>query len=364
MSRIHLLIRDDAERRAVGKLLDEGDYEHVSTGDLGDADLFVVDDHTLPDVREDLRAEKRARSPEFCPVVLLRREETQIAPELVSERDDEPRTVNETVVAPVEKSVLFRRLSNLLVRQRQTRELAERNERLDAFAGKVSHELRNPLNVLAGRLPLARETGDDDHFEAMQQSVDRIDRLVDDVLSLARTGDVEVDPGPVVLSRVVERCWETVDTTTATLRDEAASTVVADEDRLHQLLANLVRNAVEHGSTGSRTAGQSDDAVEHGSTSPDSQARQDAVEHNGDAVTVTVGDLSDGFFVADDGTGIPAGERDEVLERGYSASNNGTGLGLAVVAEIAEAHGWSVTVTDSESGGARFEFRGVERATR
>lgn len=331
MSRIHLLIRDDAERRAVGKLLDEGDYEHASTGDLGDADLFVVDDHTLPDVREDLRAEKRARSPEFCPVVLLRREETQIAPELVSERDDEPRTVNETVVAPVEKSVLFRRLSNLLVRQRQTRELAERNERLDAFAGKVSHELRNPLNVLAGRLPLARETGDDDHFEAMQQSVDRIDRLVDDVLSLARTGDVEVDPGPVVLSRVVERCWETVDTTTATLRDEAASTVVADEDRLHQLLANLVRNAVEH---------------------------------NGDAVTVTVGDLSDGFFVADDGTGIPAGERDEVLERGYSASNNGTGLGLAVVAEIAEAHGWSVTVTDSESGGARFEFRGVERATR
>jgi signal transduction histidine kinase len=329
VARIHLLIDDDAERRAVGRLLDDGGYEHTSTGDLDAADLFLVDDHTFPDVREALQAQKRARAPEFCPVVLLRREGTRIAPELVSRNDDEPRTVNETVVAPVEKSVLFRRLSNLLVRQRQTRELADRNERLDAFAGKVSHELRNPLNVLSGRLDLARESDDDAHFEAMEQSIDRIHRLVEDVLSLARTGDVEVDPEPVALSAVVERCWETVDTTAVTLRDETASTVVADEDRLHQLLANLVRNAVEH---------------------------------NSDAVTVTVGELDGGFFVADDGVGIPDEERGQVLERGYSGSGHGTGLGLAVVTEIAEAHEWTVTVTDSESGGARFEFRGVERA--
>jgi signal transduction histidine kinase len=330
MPRIHLLIGDDAERRAVGQLLDDGGYEHTATGDFEDADLFLVDDHTLPDVREVLLAEKRERAPEFCPVVLLRREGTRIAPELHSRSDDDgPRTVNETVVAPVEKSVLFRRLSNLLVRQRQTRELANRNERLDAFAGKVSHELRNPLNVLSGRHELARESGDETHFEAMEQSLDRIHRLVEDVLSLARTGDVEVDPEAVALSGVVERCWETVDTTVATLRDETASTIVADEDRLHQLLANLVRNAVEH---------------------------------NGGEVTVTVGDLTDGFFVADDGVGIPDGERGQVLERGYSGSGHGTGLGLAVVTEIASAHGWTVTVTDSESGGARFEFRGVERA--
>ena len=330
MARIHLLIGDDAERRAVGKLLDDGGYEHTATGHLGDADLFLVDDHTLPDVRDALRAEKRARAPEFCPVVLLRREGTRIDPELVSRSgDDEPRTVNETVVAPVEKAVLFRRLSNLLVRQRQTRELAERNERLDAFAGKVSHELRNPLNVLSGRFDLARESGDEAHFEVMEQSLDRIERLVEDVLSLARTGDVEVDPQPVALSAVVEQCWETVDTTAATLCDETASTVVADEDRLHQLLANLVRNALEH---------------------------------NGGAVTVTVGDLADGFYVADDGVGVPDDERTQILERGYSGSGHGTGLGLAVVTEIASAHGWTVTVTDSESGGARFEFRGVERA--
>jgi signal transduction histidine kinase len=338
-SRIHLLVGDDAERRALGALLDEGGYEYAATADLetvddlGDADLFLVDDHTLPDVREPLLAEKRARAPEFCPVVLIRREETQIAPELLSrggdDDDDEPRTVNETVVAPVDKSVLFRRLSNLLVRQRQTRELAERNERLDAFAGKISHELRNPLNVLSGRLDLARETGDDAHFEAMEQSLDRIQRLVEDVLSLARTGDVEVDPEPLALSAVVERCWETVDASAATLRVETTGTVVADEDRLHQLLANLVRNAIEH---------------------------------NGGSVTVTVGDLDDGFFVADDGVGIPADERGQILERGYSGSGHGTGLGLAVVAEIASAHGWNVAVTDSEDGGARFEFWGVERA--
>ena len=84
-------------------------------------------------------------------------------------------------------------------------------------------------------------------------------------------------------------------------------------------------------------------------------------------MTVTVGtlgdgaespperDATDGFFVEDDGTGIPETDRDRVFERGYSSDDRGTGFGLHIVEQIAEVHGWRVSVTESESGGARFE---------
>ena len=79
-------------------------------------------------------------------------------------------------------------------------------------------------------------------------------------------------------------------------------------------------------------------------------------------VTIRVGDLADGFYVADDGPGIPEERRDEVFQAGYSTSEAGTGFGLAIVRQIAEGHGWAVRATDASDGGARFEFTGVEFA--
>jgi signal transduction histidine kinase len=82
-------------------------------------------------------------------------------------------------------------------------------------------------------------------------------------------------------------------------------------------------------------------------------------------VTVEVGSLPaddgsvTGFYVADDGPGIPEDDRERVFEPGHT-TGGGTGFGLPIVARIAEAHGWSVTVTDSETGGARFEIRSVD----
>lgn len=106
--------------------------------------------------------------------------------------------------------------------------------------------------------------------------------------------------------------------------------VRADPSRLQQLVENLVRNAVEHG---------------------------------GDDVTVTIGetDDGDGFYIADDGTGIPETMRAQVFQNGFSTIADGTGFGLAIVKEIADAHGWTMEVTESQSGGARFEITGVER---
>jgi signal transduction histidine kinase len=240
-------------------------------------------------------------------------------------------------------------------------ELQRQNERLDEFTSIVSHDLRNPLNVAEGRLQLAREAVDSEHLAEVADAHDRMAALIEDMLSLARQGESIEDMEAVALPGVVDECWAGVAAPNATIEITAECGLLADESRLKQLLENLLRNAVEHGSTSNQNAARSDDAVEHGSTSPDSQARQDAVEHGDDGVTVTVGplDAGDGFYVADDGPGIPEADMEAVFEHGYSSTRNGTGFGFAIVERISDAHGWTLTVTDSEDGGARFEFSDV-----
>jgi signal transduction histidine kinase len=75
---------------------------------------------------------------------------------------------------------------------------------------------------------------------------------------------------------------------------------------------------------------------------------------------VAVGDLDGGFFVEDDGSGIPETDRKQVFERSYTTSEDGTGFGLAIVEGIVEAHDWEIVVTEGADGGARFEITGVE----
>ena len=277
--------------------------------------------------------------------------------------------------------------------KRRQRRLERQNERLEKFVSVVSHDLRNPLSVAMGNLELANEEHDDPRLADAADAVDRMDALIDDLLTLAREGEHVSEVETVDLGAVAEDCWEGVDAGGATLETGAAPEIEADRSRVRQLLSNLLRNAVEHGSTSPPSHAQEDagsenasepsvahvpeDAVEHGSTSPPSQAREDTVEHSstssrpeaddpvehgGRNVTVTVGDLADGFHVSDDGPGIPDEERDRVFESGYTTAREGTGFGLSIVAEIVEAHDWEVRATESADGGARFEVTGVEFA--
>lgn len=214
-----------------------------------------------------------------------------------------------------------------LVRRREVEIRAER-DRLNEFAGVVSHDLRNPLNVAQGRLELAAQDCDSDHLDAVAEAHDRMDTLIEDVLSLARAGEAIGEMSPVELPLVVDMGWRLVDAESARLLNETESTILADDSRLQQLLENLFRNAIEHG---------------------------------GADVTVTVGDLPGGFYVEDDGSGIPESERDRILDPGYSTSATGTGFGLSIVRDIAAAHGWEITVTSGTAGGARFEFTKVQK---
>jgi signal transduction histidine kinase/CheY-like chemotaxis protein len=231
--------------------------------------------------------------------------------------------------------------------ERSREELARENERLDEFTSIVSHDLRNPLNVATLQLELLSEDVEHDRLDAAREALERTETLINDLLSLAREGEAVSEFDAVRLDRSARRAWQHVDTGAADIDVRTEVTVEADESRLRQLLSNLFRNAVEHGSTGSRA--QSDDAVEHGSADPD-----------GEGLTVTVGETADGFFVADDGDGLPSEIRDEMFESGVTDGADSTGLGLAIVKRIAEAHGWDLRATDSEVGGARFEFTGVD----
>jgi PAS domain S-box-containing protein len=224
-------------------------------------------------------------------------------------------------------------LTAALDRVDRERELQRERDRLDAFAGVVSHDLRNPLTVARGHLELAREECETPRHETIETALERMDRIIEDVLWLAREGRDIRDTEPVSLGDAIEAAWamvgEQADDATLRLAEggHQLPTVVADYDRLCQLLENVLRNGIDHGD---------------------------------DGVTVTVGSLADGFYIEDDGPGISEEHGEGIFKAGYSTAQAGTGLGLNIVKQVADAHGWDIHVTHGSDGGARFEITGVE----
>ena len=216
---------------------------------------------------------------------------------------------------------------NVTTRREREWELERQNERLDQFASVVSHDLRNPLNVATLRLDMAMEECESEHLEIVADAHDRMEELIESLLVLAREGDTVTDRERVDLSAIVADCW--ADTDDATLAVDVDWTVRADESRLKQLFENLFRNSVEHGGE-----------------------------------TVRVGELHNGFFVEDDGPGIPEDDREEVFEAGYSTTTDGLGFGLSIVKQMVESHGWEITLTEGTDGGARFEITGLDPVKR
>jgi PAS domain S-box-containing protein len=224
-------------------------------------------------------------------------------------------------------------------------DLRTERDRLEQFANTVSHDLRNPLNVAQGRVELLKRDAPAEHVEPIDRSLSRMDDIITNILKLAREGEAAEDADAVDLGLCVGDAWAIVDTGSAAIEyPNDLGTVAADDSRLRQLLENLFRNAIEHCSADPRSEGSAND---------------DAGTPGDPAVTVRVGRLDDreGFYVADDGPGIPPAERGSVFEQGYTSQEEGTGLGLAIVERIADAHGWAVAVTESDAGGARFEIR-------
>ncbi|MGB9934100.1 ATP-binding protein [Haloarcula amylolytica] len=226
--------------------------------------------------------------------------------------------------------LLTRWLGYELERKQAREQLIRERDRLDEFAQVVSHDLRNPLNTATARIELLQEDTDSEHLPSIEDSLYTMEELIDDLLTLARDGQKVKETSAVQLSQVARTSWNHVETNDIEITVAAGDTAIfADPPRLQQIFENLFRNATEHG----ETVGE-----------------------------IEVGLLDDkpGFYIADDGHGIPTGEYEQVFEPGYTTQNDGTGFGLNIVENIASAHEWEIAATESTTGGARFEVSGVE----
>jgi len=253
-----------------------------------------------------------------------------------SRSETDRRSVNGTIRPVTDASGT---IVSLIVSARDTterrdheRELKRRNDRLNEFTSLVSHDLRNPLNVATGHLSVVRRDAESDHLDETAHALDRMGDLIEDLLTLAQAGERVSDFETVDLAETVRECWRNVSMAGTAIDVETECSIRADRSQLQHLLENLFRNSVEHGSSSQSAT---------------------------DEVSITVGECEDGFYVADDGPGIPESDRDAVFESGYSTSNDGTGFGLSIVAEIADAHDWEIAVAESAAGGTRFEITGV-----
>ena len=210
-----------------------------------------------------------------------------------------------------------------------------------AFIHETSHELRNPLAIMATNLDVA--IADDSHEDLRQaaqvvrSSVDRIAHTVDGLLSYARRESPVVRSEPVVIDEIVNEAVAEFavpvgrrDITLTRLSDHDA-TVVGDRAALRQVLENLVSNAVRH--------------------SPDSSD----IRVGGGRVDAWIW-----LGVADDGVGIDPKSHDLVWQRYWRATGEGDadrprrGLGLAVVRQVAEAHGGTIGLRSEAGGGSAF----------
>ncbi|UPW01997.1 PAS domain S-box protein [Halorussus gelatinilyticus] len=259
--------------------------------------------------------------------------------------DADDRTLADLLAATTEAAL--DRVERERERRRHERELEAQNERLDAFASMLAHELRNPLEIAQIYLDMGVEStvgGDADasSFREVERALDRIEEMIETLLVVTRRGGSVETTEALNLGGVAREWWDDL-APGGTLVVETDREIVADSSRLRQLLENLYRNAEEH-------AGP--DATVRVGDLPDGSAS----EASGASTDESVG----GFYVEDDGPGIPEDERGEVFDPGYSTSNVGIGFGLAVVEQLVEAHRWDCTITESEAGGARFEFTNVE----
>ncbi|PSQ19168.1 hypothetical protein BRD00_02675 [Halobacteriales archaeon QS_8_69_26] len=230
------------------------------------------------------------------------------------------------------------------------RELQRQGEQLEALADVAAGDMRDWLNEARAYLELAEETGDEADLASVRHAHERMARLVDDLETLV-DGETDLDPEPITLETAATRAWARVETGAVNL-DVDDGSVEADPRSLEDLLQQLIRNAVDHGTP---------ELVD-----PVSEGLEADTE-----LAVRIGPLRDreGFYVEDTGVGIPPGERDRVFDPGYSTDEDAAGLGLGVVKEVVDRHGWSVRLRESRSGGARFEFvtdpklRAIPRAT-
>jgi len=208
------------------------------------------------------------------------------------------------------------------------------------LAAGVAHEIGNPLTAVVGLIELARDDEldpetRDELLERTTRETERIQRIIRDLLDFARPddeGEGAVADAAAVIEDAVRLVAPQKDTSAIRIerRLEQVAPVRGSQDRLKQVVLNLLLNAV------------------------------DAVDGEGEVV-IELAETEGGALIAvsDDGPGIDPEVRDHLFEPFVTTKpvGQGTGLGLAVCHTIVERLGGSLRATEASSGGARFELR-------
>lgn len=219
------------------------------------------------------------------------------------------------------QAIVLRDISRLV---RQRKKLQEKNERLDKFASVISHDLRNPITVARGYTEMLDDEGS---VEEIENSLDRMEAIIDDVLTITRKGGEleESDLQQVRIKAVAEDAWEVVDTKDGELHIETELPVVdADPDQLQTLFENLFRNTYDH-------------------CDPETDVYLGRL------------DRKTGFYVTDDGPGISDEIHEQIFDAGVTDTRDGTGLGLDIVRDVVETHGWEISLDADADRGAKFD---------
>ena len=239
-------------------------------------------------------------------------------------------------------SLALRRV-RLLEQEREAREKAETAVRVrDETLGIVSHDLRNPLTTIGLSADLLQDADPDeqrDLIETIRTTAKRMQRLIQDLLDVARVeaGGLAVTPEPMEVEPFVREVVLPHEALAEQKRIRLVCDVraelppiCADRDRLTQVLANLIGNAIKF--------------------TPERGVIQIEVRHRNDDVY---------FTVRDNGPGIPEADLKNVFTPYWQAKKTahmGAGLGLAIVRGIVEAHGGKVWAENAPGGGAMFTF--------
>jgi len=235
----------------------------------------------------------------------------------------------------------------------------------------TSHELRNPITIIRGNLALLRRTGvpEATRSEAVveaEEEAARMGRLVGDLLLLARADAGEpsslqrepVDMAELV-GEVVEQARPRADARRVSLETQGRCVVLGDRDRLKQLIANLVENAIRY----TPKTGRIDVTVSGASDASGVQQAGVAVRSRNARGTSASTDMAV-LTVADTGIGISPADLPHVFERFYRAdrarsrAHGGSGLGLSIAQYIAQAHGGSIqAASEGANRGSTFTVR-------
>jgi nitrogen-specific signal transduction histidine kinase len=313
---------------------------------------YAVDDNgivTINDVsqsKRDRMNEKETFGLKSYLISPIRCEESFYGTVCLASESPTPKSVSQEQVPVVE--TVSEWLGIALQRQQAEQKAQRQIERLENFMRIVSHDMKNPLSVAKGRYEILENElpEDNPHVRKGLTAINRLENIIDSSVEYAKGGGELANTEEIKIDNLVEKCLETMNIG----EEEINVTVVdkfsvdGDRNKLAHIFENIFRNSVKHG----REPCDGPINIRIG---------LDNVMFTSTRSGNPTGEF--GFYIEDNGCGIPPHKTDEIFDVGESFDSDGSGFGLSIVEEAATAHGWEVTVAESYEGGARFEFSGV-----